>query len=59
VPEHPFYRERFGWRIEDYPQAMAYGRETLSLPLSPRLTDEDADDVIAAVREIIETAGTP
>ncbi len=53
VPEHPYYQERFGWKPEDTPQAMRYGRETLSLPLSPKLTDEDVDDVIAAVTRIL------
>lgn len=50
IPEHPFYRERFGWKPEDWPHATRIGRETVSIPLSPKLTDADADDVIAAVR---------
>jgi dTDP-4-amino-4,6-dideoxygalactose transaminase len=50
IPEHPYYRETFGWNPEDYPQAMRAGRQTVSLPLSPALTDGDADDVIAAVK---------
>ena len=50
LPEHPYYRERFGWRPEDWPQAMALGRTTVSLPLSAKLTDADVADVIQAVR---------
>ncbi|MBQ4133711.1 MAG: DegT/DnrJ/EryC1/StrS family aminotransferase [Desulfovibrionaceae bacterium] len=53
IPEHPYYQKRFGWRVEDFPHAMAYGRKTISLPLSPRLSDEDVADVIAAVKEIL------
>ncbi len=53
IPEHPFYRDRFGWRPEDFPHATTYGRETVSLPISPKLTDQDLDDVIEAVREIL------
>lgn len=49
IAEHPFYQERFGWRPEDYPHAMRVGRQTVSLPLSAKLTDEDVEDVIAAV----------
>jgi dTDP-4-amino-4,6-dideoxygalactose transaminase len=49
IPEHPYYRNAFGWRAEDYPGAMRIGRQTVSLPLSPGLSDEDVDDVIAAV----------
>ena len=53
IPEHPYYRERFGWRPEDYPDALRIGRQTVSLPLSPALEDRDVDDVIAAVREVL------
>jgi dTDP-4-amino-4,6-dideoxygalactose transaminase len=50
VPEHPYYQQRFGWRPEQWPNAMRLGRQTVSLPLSPVLTDADADRVIDAVR---------
>lgn len=53
IPEHPFYRERFGWKPEDTPVATAWGRRTLSLPLGPKMSDRDADDVIEAVHEIL------
>jgi dTDP-4-amino-4,6-dideoxygalactose transaminase len=53
IPEHPYYQKRYSWRSEDYPNASAFGRETVSLPLSPRLSDHDADDVIDAVRSLI------
>jgi dTDP-4-amino-4,6-dideoxygalactose transaminase len=54
VPEHPYYQQRFDWRPEDCPHAMRIGRQTVSLPLSPKLTDQDVEDVIAAVREVLE-----
>ncbi|RMF24676.1 MAG: DegT/DnrJ/EryC1/StrS family aminotransferase [Cyanobacteria bacterium J083] len=53
IPEHPYYQKNFGWRPENYPHAMAVGRQTVSLPLSAKLTDEDVEDVIAAVQKII------
>ena len=53
VPEHPYYQEAFGWRPEDCPNAMAIGRQTLSLPLSAKLTEEDVEDVIKAVRLVL------
>ena len=53
IPEHPYYQSRFGWRPEDYPYSMQIGRETVSLPLSAKLTDDDVEDVIAAVRSIV------
>lgn len=56
IPEHPFYQRTFGWRPEDTPNATAYGRETLSLPLSPKLSDRDVADVIEAVTDIFARA---
>ncbi len=53
VPEHPYYRQRYGWRPEQWPHAMWLGRQTVSLPLSPKLTDADVQRVIAAVRDCL------
>lgn len=53
IPEHPYYRSKYGWKPEDYPNAMSLGRQTVSLPLSARLSDTDLDDVAGAVREIL------
>lgn len=50
IPEHPYYQQRFGWKTEDYPVAKRIGRQTVSLPLTARLTDADVADVIAAVK---------
>ncbi len=54
VPEHPYYRDRFGWRPEDWPEAMRVGRQTVSLPFSAKLTARDVADVIAAVCGCLE-----
>jgi dTDP-4-amino-4,6-dideoxygalactose transaminase len=53
IPEHPYYRQTYKWKPEDYPHAFKFGRETVSIPLSARLSDEDTNDVISAIREII------
>ena len=49
IPEHPYYQRVYHWTPRDYPNAMAIGRQTVSLPLSPKLTDRDVEDVIKAV----------
>lgn len=59
IPEHPYYQQMFGWKPEDYPNAMQIGRQTVSLPLSPKLTVEDEEDVITAVRKCIPVASKP
>jgi dTDP-4-amino-4,6-dideoxygalactose transaminase len=57
VPEHPFYQQRFGWKPETWPNAMRLGRQTVSLPLSPKLSDSDVARVIDATRDIILRSG--
>jgi dTDP-4-amino-4,6-dideoxygalactose transaminase len=53
IPVHPYYQERFGWRPEDYPHSLRIGQQTVSLPLSPKLTDQDVSDVVRAVRKVL------
>jgi dTDP-4-amino-4,6-dideoxygalactose transaminase len=51
---HRYYQEAFGYRRGDYPEAEWISDRTLSLPLSPKLTDEDIEDVILATRRTLE-----
>lgn len=53
IPEHPYYKKHFGWKAKDYPNAMKIGRETVSLPLSPKLSDYDVDRVVNTVKKIL------
>lgn len=55
IAEHPYYQQRFGWAPEQFPNAMRIGRQTVSLPISPRLTDEDVDRVVRATRHLVVT----
>ena len=50
---HPYYRDRWGYKPDDFPNAHAIGERTVSLPLSPKLDDSDVDRVIRAVHEIV------
>lgn len=56
IPEHPFYTRTFGWKPRAYPNAYKVGQQTVSLPISAKLTDQDVEDVITAVRKTIENA---
>jgi dTDP-4-amino-4,6-dideoxygalactose transaminase len=49
---HPFYRETYGYQPEQFPVAERFYEGLLSLPLYPRMSDSDVEDVIAAVRRI-------
>ena len=50
---HPYYRDRYGFRREQFPVATDISRRTLSLPLSPKVTEADQEDVARALREIL------
>ncbi len=50
---HPYYRDRYGLRPEDFPVAQAEYERMLSLPLSPAHTDDDVADVTEAVADIV------
>jgi dTDP-4-amino-4,6-dideoxygalactose transaminase len=54
---HPYYRERYQFAPEAFPVAYGEFQRTISLPLRSNLTDEQADDVIAAVMDVVETFG--
>jgi hypothetical protein len=51
IPEFELYR-KLGYRSELYPQAARIGRETVSLPLFPAMTDADVDRVCATLRRV-------
>jgi dTDP-4-amino-4,6-dideoxygalactose transaminase len=50
---HPYYAETFGFGRGMCPRAEYYSDRTISLPFYPKMTDADADDVVAAVRKVI------
>lgn len=50
---HPYYMEQWGFRRGMYPNAEYYSDRTISLPLYPKMTDADADDVIRVVQKVI------
>lgn len=50
---HPYYRDKYGWQPEDFPVAYGEYQRMLSLPLNSSLTDDDVEDVIAAVLDTV------
>jgi dTDP-4-amino-4,6-dideoxygalactose transaminase len=50
---HPFYRDTYGLDPADFPVATDISERTLSLPLSPKVTEADQNDVIAALTEVL------
>lgn len=54
IPVHlmSYYRDRYGYRPEDFPVANSQFERLVSLPLSSRMSDQDVADVIEAVTSI-------
>jgi dTDP-4-amino-4,6-dideoxygalactose transaminase len=50
---HPFYRDRYGLTESDFPVASDISERTVSLPLSPKVTEADQDDVVGALTELL------
>jgi dTDP-4-amino-4,6-dideoxygalactose transaminase len=50
---HPFYRDMYHLAADDFPAALGAYRRVISLPIYPGMSDEDVEDVIAAVERII------
>ena len=49
---HPYYRVCLGYRSEDFPIATWISERTVSIPLSPKLSNSDTEDVITSIRSI-------
>jgi dTDP-4-amino-4,6-dideoxygalactose transaminase len=51
---HKYYRDEFRYKPEDLPHARWISDRTLSLPLSPQMTDEDVYDVVFSLRKTLQ-----
>jgi dTDP-4-amino-4,6-dideoxygalactose transaminase len=54
VHQHSFYKQKYGLRDEQFPNASAAFEEIISLPLSPRHTSNDISDVIETLHRIAQ-----
>jgi dTDP-4-amino-4,6-dideoxygalactose transaminase len=50
---HPYYRATYGYTANDFPVANAEYQRAISLPIYSRMSDQDVEDVISAVRQIV------
>jgi dTDP-4-amino-4,6-dideoxygalactose transaminase len=50
---HPFYQQQYGYRAGQFPNAEYLSDRTFSVPLSPRVTEADARDVVDAIRDAL------
>jgi perosamine synthetase len=50
---HSYYRDRFGFNGGEYPAAEHAYEQLISLPMFHGMSDQDVEDVIAAVRKVV------
>jgi dTDP-4-amino-4,6-dideoxygalactose transaminase len=55
---HPYYRKQFGFARGAYPNAEGVFDRIVSLPIYPRMSDEDVLDTIRAVEKIVALTRT-
>ncbi|HEY3215482.1 MAG TPA: DegT/DnrJ/EryC1/StrS family aminotransferase [Candidatus Eisenbacteria bacterium] len=57
MPLHlqPYYRDRYGYRPDDFPNAWGAFQKIVSLPIYAGMSDRDVTDVIAAVQDVVAT----
>lgn len=53
VHMHPYYSETYGYQAGDLPVAESTYERIVSIPLYPKMSDQDVKDVISAIREIL------
>ncbi|GLI36663.1 DegT/DnrJ/EryC1/StrS aminotransferase family protein [Geobacter hydrogenophilus] len=51
---HPYWRDRYNLKPDDFPNALRAYERAVSLPLYTKMTDSDQQRVIDAVKEILE-----
>lgn len=53
IPIHtqPYY-ESMGFKVGDFPEAEAYYREAISIPMHPSLTESEQDEVVQSLKEL-------
>ena len=51
---HPYYKEKYGFKGDDFPIAESLYNNEISLPIYPKMEDKDVEDVISAVKKIID-----
>jgi dTDP-4-amino-4,6-dideoxygalactose transaminase len=50
---HPYYRDKYRLSRSDFPVATDISERTISLPLSPKVTETDQDDVVGVLTQLL------
>jgi len=50
---HPYWRDRYRFKPDDFPKALDCFQRSVSLPIYSKMSDDDVDRVITAVKDIL------
>jgi len=50
---HPYWRERYGFKTEDFPVSLDCYRRAVSLPIYTKMSDDDVERVVKAVKSAL------
>ncbi|MBL8026969.1 MAG: DegT/DnrJ/EryC1/StrS family aminotransferase [Fibrobacteres bacterium] len=51
---HPFYRDKYGYKPDDFPTALENYKRALTLPLFPGITEREQKYIVNAIKEFIK-----
>ena len=51
---HPYYREKYGYKKDDFPNALYVFEHEISLPIYPKMTQDDAMDVALGMKKLVK-----
>ena len=54
VPLMSYYKNKYGFKIGDFPNAEKYANQTISLPIHPKLSEVDMDYIAFTIKKIIK-----
>ena len=57
IPLHllSYYKTKYELRVNDYPNALRYYQQILSLPIYPSMSDEEVEYVCKAIKKVAKT----
>jgi dTDP-4-amino-4,6-dideoxygalactose transaminase len=51
---HPYYRDKYRYKPDDFPVAYREYQRIISLPIYPKMSNQDVEDVVEAVTEVVQ-----
>ena len=58
VPRMSYYRRKYGFQAEDYPNAAAISDQSIALPVGPHVTPDDIEYIAESLKQVIEEIRT-